>query len=236
LKEKALLEINDLPIFAHVFNRVIEAGLAFEDIVLATDDVKIEDKAMQLKIPVVMTSKSHASGTDRINEVAQTLNWSPDTLVVNVQGDEPLIPNKLISGLIEFANLRNEFDITTAVTPIKSEVDFVNPNVVKAIVAHTSRALYFTRASAPVNRFQKDDFSHAFKHIGIYAYRVQALNKMCSFPEAELEQLEKLEQLRALSNGMTMGAMVFEGEVPHGVDTEDDYLITKGILENHEHD
>ncbi|ASM52815.1 3-deoxy-manno-octulosonate cytidylyltransferase (CMP-KDO synthetase) [Pseudoalteromonas nigrifaciens] len=202
-----------------------------EDVIVATDNKKIESLAVELKVPVVMTSLEHISGTDRINEVAQLNDWPNNTVILNVQGDEPLIPSQLIKKLIAFTDDNIQFDITTAISALTSKADLLNANVVKAIVGADNCALYFTRASAPFNRDNPSDFSLAFRHIGIYAYRKYALQKFCQYEEAPLEKYEKLEQLRALSHGMRIGAMEFNEVTPHGVDTLQDYQKLKQLME-----
>lgn len=231
LPAKPLLEINNKPVFWHVVQRVLEAGVSINNIVIATDDERIEAKANELALPVLMTAISHVSGTDRVNEVATKLGWNDSTLVINVQGDEPLIPPSLISELIKFTSQSKTYDITTAATSITKYDDFINPNVVKAITTEHNKALYFTRSAAPLNRDNSSDLSNALRHVGIYVYRVNALNKLCQLPECKLEKLEKLEQLRAISNGLTIGVMTYNGDIPHGIDTEQDYLNVKALME-----
>lgn len=231
LPAKPLLEINNKPIFWHVAQRVLEAGVPLDDIVIATDHTAIFSKAEQLKLPVMMTATQHISGTDRVNEVAEKFDWDEQTIVVNVQGDEPMIPPALIQDLIEFTIDNSRFDITTAVTSIDNTAEFLNINVVKAIVTEFGQALYFTRAAAPLNRDNEADFTLAKRHIGIYAYTVKSLAVICRLPESLLENYEKLEQLRALANGLTIGAFSYEGDIPHGIDTQDDYDNIKGLME-----
>lgn len=231
LPAKPLLEINNKPIFWHVVQRVLESGVNIKNIVIATDDERIEAKANELALPVLMTAAEHVSGTDRVNEVATKFGWCGNTLVINVQGDEPLIPPSLISELINFTSQNLTYDITTAATHITEHDDFINPNVVKAITTEYNKALYFTRSAAPLNRDNPTDLSNALRHVGIYVYRVKALNTLCTLPECKLEQLEKLEQLRALSNGLTIGVMTYKGDIPHGIDTHHDYLKVKALME-----
>jgi 3-deoxy-manno-octulosonate cytidylyltransferase (CMP-KDO synthetase) len=231
LPGKPLLLLNDKPIFWHVVQRALDADVALEDITLATDNLIIEQEAKKLNIPVEMTSKSHVSGTDRVNEVATLLGWSDDTIVLNIQGDEPLVPSELIKSLISFTQMNEHFDITTIVTPIKSRSDFENPNVVKAILGEYNRALYFTRTSAPFNRDMPLDLSLAKRHIGIYAYKKSSLYKFCQYTEAKVEAYEHLEQLRALANGMSIGAIETSTPPPHGIDTMEDYQTIKSIME-----
>ncbi|WP_318418210.1 3-deoxy-manno-octulosonate cytidylyltransferase [Photobacterium leiognathi] len=231
LEGKPLLEINGKPIFWHVYQRCLDAGIEEANIILATDDIRIYQKAENLNLCVVMTNIDHDSGTDRISEVAEKLHWSPETLVINVQGDEPLIPSTLIQQVIEFANCNTQYPITTAVTPIVNYDEVNNPNVVKAILGLDGRILYFTRSASPLNRDKPKDISLCFRHIGIYTYRVSTLFEFCSYPEAPLEKYEKLEQLRALSNGIAIGSCVYHGKLPHGVDTYEDYRNIKSKME-----
>ena len=231
LPGKPLLELNGKPVYWHVVQRVIEAGISLDNIVVATDDQRIINSAIKYSIPVQLTSNEHVSGTDRINEVALKKCWDDDIIVLNVQGDEPLIPYQLISDLAKFTYENVNFSIATAVTPIKSEEDFKNPNVVKAVLGENNLALYFTRSACPFNRDSPKDYTNAYRHIGIYAYRVGALHQFCSYHESTLESYEKLEQLRALSHGMSIGAIVIDNAPPHGVDTIEDYEELKLLME-----
>ncbi|WP_063660017.1 3-deoxy-manno-octulosonate cytidylyltransferase [Aliivibrio fischeri] len=231
LPGKPLLTLLDKPVIWHVIERCKEAGIEQNDIFVATDDQRIIDALRDESIQVVLTSSEHQSGTDRINEVAQIKGWDEDTIIVNVQGDEPMIPYRLIQRIVSFTQLNPSYHITTAVVPLVSQDDFVNPNVVKAIIGYNGRALYFTRSPSPLNRDNSSDLSLAKRHIGIYAYRASALKQFCSYSEDELEQYEKLEQLRALSHGMSIGATIFDGFVPHGIDTIDDYENIKKTME-----
>jgi len=231
LPGKPLLNLLDKPVIWHVIERCKEAGIEQNNIFVATDDQRIIDALRDESIQVVLTSSEHQSGTDRINEVAQIKGWDEDTIIVNVQGDEPMIPYRLIQRIVSFTQLNPSYHITTAVVPLVSQDDFGNPNVVKAIIGYNGRALYFTRSPSPLNRDNSSDLLLAKRHIGIYAYRASALKQFCSYSEDELEQYEKLEQLRALSHGMSIGATTFDGFVPHGIDTIDDYENIKKIME-----
>mgnify|MGYP000569053699 CR=1 FL=1 len=232
LPGKPLLKILGKPIVLHVVERCKEAGIDNSNIFVATDDKAVLFSLKNAGTQVVMTSPTHQSGTERINEVAQINKWSPDTIVLNVQGDEPMIPPSLIQSVASFAAANSHFDITTAVVKIDTEEEFSNPNVVKAILGQEGRAIYFTRSKAPVNRDLSHDLSLAKRHIGIYSYRVSALQKFCFYGEDALENYEKLEQLRALSHGMSIGATVYSGNVPHGVDTLKDFEEIKKLMED----
>lgn len=231
LPGKPLLMLADKPMFWHVIDKIKNAGFKDEDIVLATDHDDIKGQAEQYGINVVMTDVSHPSGTDRINEVARVKGWCDDTLILNVQGDEPLIPSEIIANLTIFAQSNPHFDICTVVAPILEEEELRKPSVVKVALGENSRALYFSRSSIPHNRDDVSSFEYSYRHIGLYSYSVKALNRFCQFPESNLEKIEKLEQLRALSNGMSIGAMLYKNKLSHGVDTENDYLLVKSIME-----
>lgn len=232
LPGKPLLQLSGKPIFWHVFQRVVEAGVSHQDIVVATDDSRILSKASQLSIPCIMTDVNHVSGTDRLNEVASKLDWDEEVLVVNVQGDEPLIPSSLIHQIIDFTRENSLFDITTAITPLHSVEDMHNPNIVKVAVGENNRAVYFSRSAIPYCRDKPESIDTAYRHIGIYAYSVKSLRQFCLYSGAVLENTEKLEQLRALSNGLSIGVTTVEQAPPHGIDTEEDYLKVKIIMEN----
>lgn len=231
LPGKPLLLLKGKPMYWHVVQRVVGAGVDLDSIIIATDDERIVRSAKKESIPVQITSPIHVSGTDRINEVVSTNKWCENTLVLNVQGDEPLIPSSLIAELIAFSINNEKYEITTAVTPVKNENDFNNPNVVKAILAENNRALYFTRAACPFNRDNLTDYSLAYRHIGIYGYKVSALETFCKYSESNLERFEKLEQLRALSYGMSIGAIIVPDTPPHGIDTLEDYENLKRIMD-----
>lgn len=231
LPGKPLLKLLDKPVIWHVVERCKEAGIGNSDIFVATDDIRIVEALKYENIQVVMTSSSHQSGTDRINEVAVLKQWDKDTVVLNVQGDEPMIPAALIQDVAFFALANSHYQISTAVVSLSSFEHFSNPNVVKVILGCNGRAIYFTRSAAPMNRDMPQDLSLSKRHIGIYGYRVSALKQFCSYNEAVLEKYEKLEQLRALSHGMSIGAIEYDGVVPHGIDTIDDYENIKEYME-----
>ncbi len=232
LKGKPLLNICEKPMVLHVVDRCIESGIPMSDIFIATDDQRIINALIDYNVNVVMTSVNHESGTDRINEVATLMNWEDSDIVINVQGDEPMIPPELIQSVANFAIKNKQYHISTAVVPLTTLDDLNNPNVVKAILGSDSRALYFTRAAAPFNRESPLNLRLAKRHIGIYAYQVSALRAFCKYGKDELENYEKLEQLRALSNGMSIGSIIYNHTVPHGVDTLDDFNHIKQLMED----
>ncbi|MGQ1799855.1 3-deoxy-manno-octulosonate cytidylyltransferase [Serratia marcescens] len=232
LPEKALLMLQGHAVFWHVYRRCIEAGIEHQDIYLATDSDKIYKKAVDEGIQAIMTGSQHMSGTDRVSEVVELCHWPNDTLVVNVQGDEPLIPPRLIRELIDFSLKNKQFDIFSAYSKITNLEDAENNNMVKVAISERGNAVYFSRSRIPFNRDKPLDISSCVKHIGIYAYSANSLTAFCSLPTGTLESLEKLEQLRALENGMKIGMMYFDGDVHHGIDTVDDYNNIKRVIEN----
>jgi 3-deoxy-manno-octulosonate cytidylyltransferase (CMP-KDO synthetase) len=151
---------------------------------------------------VQMTSADHPSATDRIAEVAARCGWRDDELIVNLQGDEPLMPPSLIDQVAQLLAAHTSTDIATLAVPLQSAAELNDPNVVKVVADLTQRALYFSRAPIPFERDGSGTFAHARRHVGLYAYRVAALARLAAMPPSRLEQLEKLEQLRALENGM----------------------------------
>lgn len=198
-------------------------------VVIATDDARIERVARQFGAEVCMTRAEHASGTDRLQEVVAKLELASDHIVVNVQGDEPLIPPDVIQQVA--ANLAGNSDngVATLAEPVESAADFLNPNIVKLVTDKNGRALYFSRAPIawPRDHFQKDRETlpagyQPRRHIGIYAYRVSQLNAFIQWPVAPIEKTESLEQLRFLWHGVGIHVADACRAVPGGVDTQQD--------------
>jgi 3-deoxy-manno-octulosonate cytidylyltransferase (CMP-KDO synthetase) len=207
LPGKALMSIGGKPMVQWVYERARASGA--EDVLIATDDSLILSAGHSFGSEVVMTSATHTSGTDRIAEVARKHAWSEDQIVVNVQGDEPLIPPALIKQVAQLLETHPRADIATLATPIESLEEFLNPNVVKVVTDGQGRALYFSRAPIPWNRegaaaglASQRTFAGSRRHVGIYAYRVGALLKVAALAPTALEKTERLEQLRALENGL----------------------------------
>jgi 3-deoxy-manno-octulosonate cytidylyltransferase (CMP-KDO synthetase) len=201
LPGKALLPLAGKPMLQWVHERA-RASRA-DEVIVATDDERIANAARGFPAEVALTARSHVSGTDRIAEVAATRNWASDDIVVNVQGDEPLIPPPIINQVAELLAANPRADIATLASKLDQAADLADPNTVKVACDPTGRALYFSRAPIPFNRDQPATLTPAsLRHVGIYAYRVAALRKLASLPPGRLEQIEKLEQLRALENGM----------------------------------
>ena len=201
------MSIGGKPMVQWVYERALTSGAS--EVLIATDDLLIVSAGHSFDAEVIMTAPTHASGTDRIAEVARTHKWPDTDIVVNVQGDEPLIPPSVIKQVAALLESNARADIATLATPIDSVDEFLNPNVVKVVADAQGRALYFSRAPIPWDRdgataglASQRVFAGARRHIGIYAYRVGALLRMASLAPTALEKTEKLEQLRALENGL----------------------------------
>jgi 3-deoxy-manno-octulosonate cytidylyltransferase (CMP-KDO synthetase) len=221
LPGKPLLQIAGKPIFAHVVSRAVEVGIDPAKVVVATDDQRIIDRASS-GIQAVMTSDQHESGSDRVLEAARKLLVEDDDLVVNLQGDEPFVPVELIQCLLEYAE-SSSFGISTVCVPMSDAAAFVNENAVKVVLGDKGRAIYFSRAGIPYARGELGGYGEAFRHVGIYCYRMSVLKRFCAMTPPSLENMEKLEQLRALYYGIDIGCIKYSGGVPDGVDTNDDY-------------
>jgi 3-deoxy-manno-octulosonate cytidylyltransferase (CMP-KDO synthetase) len=201
LPGKALLPLAGKPMLQWVHERARSSRAS--EVIVATDDDRISTAALGFGAEVAMTARTHISGTDRIAEVAGSRRWADDDIVVNVQGDEPLIPPAIINQVAELLAANPRADIATLAAKIDNAADLAEPNNVKIACDATGRALYFSRAPIPFNRDAPATLTPAtLRHVGIYAYRVAALRRLAALPASRLEQIEKLEQLRALENGM----------------------------------
>ena len=214
---KPLAPIEGKPMIQHVWERACQvSGIA--RVIVATDDARIQDAAVGFGAEVVLTSPDHPSGTDRMWEVAQPLSgydW-----VMNIQGDEPRIDPAQLSAVIAAAT-QSPADILTLVCPIETVEDWQNPNMVKAVLADSGQALYFSRAPIPYHRDEPGIPESVFRHIGLYLYRRVALQRFTQLPPSSLELIERLEQLRALEAGMRIDAVVVDA-APVGIDSPED--------------
>jgi 3-deoxy-manno-octulosonate cytidylyltransferase (CMP-KDO synthetase) len=225
LPGKSLLDIAGKPMIQWVYERASQSGAA--EVIVATDDLRIVEACQKFGAEVCMTSMSHTSGTSRLGEVAQQRGWDDRTIVVNVQGDEPLMPSELIDQVAETLAQDSKAEMSTLMTAISEPEDLNNPNVVKVVTNREGYALYFSRAPIPVDRDQEDELSfqrglHYGRHVGIYAYRVGFLQRFCLLPPCEYEQVESLEQLRALYHGHLIRVGYVHCTMGRGVDTEAD--------------
>jgi 3-deoxy-manno-octulosonate cytidylyltransferase (CMP-KDO synthetase) len=206
LPGKVLVSIADKPMLQWVYERACASSA--QEVLIATDDLLIVSAAHSFGAEAIMTSSAHKSGTDRIAEVARIRRWGTGDIVVNVQADEPLIPPALIDQVGSLLESNPTAQIATLATPIASLAEHLDPNAVKVVTDREGRALYFTRAPIPWDRdgatsglLTQKSHSGARRHVGIYGYRVAALLQLAALEPTPLEQLERLEQLRALENG-----------------------------------
>jgi len=222
LPGKPLLELNGKPMIQHVYDRGSESGAA--EVVIATDDERIADIAESFGATVCMTNESHQSGTERIAEAADILDWDDEQIVVNLQGEEPAMPARLVNQCAELLNDATA-DIATLASPFLTREDFERPNCVKVIRDANDHAIYFSRATIPYAREDaRSDLAMnaALHHHGIYAYRCGVLRRLVAAGPSDLEVSEQLEQLRALSLGMTIAVGVPTMRPGVGVDTVED--------------
>jgi len=229
LPGKPLLDIAGKPMVIRVAEQAAKSGA--NEIVIATDFEKICHIAAQYDIKAVMTRIDHASGTDRIAEVADKLNWADDDIVVNVQGDEPLIEPTLIQEVAQHLANSTDAVMATACHAIHEETALLNPNIVKVVIDANGNALYFSRAPIPYPRdeLHKNNIQ-AYRHIGIYAYRVGFLKKYAQLSATELEKIESLEQLRVLHHGYKIGVTITKNAPASGVDTQEDLDYVRNLF------
>lgn len=236
LPGKPLLDIGGKPMVIRVAEQATQSGA--QQTIIATDHAPILAAAEAHGFKACLTRTDHSSGTDRIAEVVIQQGWTDDTIVVNVQGDEPLIPPVLIRAVAQHLHDHPECAIATACHPIHDEASIRNPNIVKAVLDKDSNALYFSRAPIP---FPRDAFAQraalphdlsVLRHIGIYAYRVGFLRAFGQLAPAAIEQIEALEQLRALWHGYKIGVTIALDAPPGGVDTEADLIATRVLFDS----
>jgi 3-deoxy-manno-octulosonate cytidylyltransferase (CMP-KDO synthetase) len=199
LPGKLLLEVHGRTILEYVYQQALQSKPA--SITIASDDVQIFDLAKSFGADVLMTDINHQSGTDRVAEAARILGLDADAKIVNLQGDEPQMPPELIQQVAKLLDIA-ENDWGSLYWPIENPDDWHNPNMVKLVMNHQEHALYFSRSPIPYHRQDPKKLVTAYRHIGLYAYRHASLQAFVNAPMSPLEQLECLEQLRALSLGM----------------------------------
>ncbi|MDP2904091.1 MAG: 3-deoxy-manno-octulosonate cytidylyltransferase [Methylovulum sp.] len=235
LPGKPLLEIAGKPMIAHVCGRAQEAGA--ETIIVATDDERIFQAVNALGFTAMMTRPDHQSGTERIAEVAALCGWGANDIIVNLQGDEPLIPAHYIRDVAGALAGQNQAGIATLAAEIIGEEEIFNPNAVKVVLNNAGYALYFSRAPIP---WERGRFTAAggkpsgkmtyLRHIGMYAYTVDFLRRYCRWDASLLESIESLEQLRILWQGEAVLVKTVDKTPPAGVDTPEDLLRVEQIL------
>jgi 3-deoxy-manno-octulosonate cytidylyltransferase (CMP-KDO synthetase) len=226
LPGKPLLEVAGRPMLQHVFERACESRA--EEIVIATDDARIREAAEGFGAVVCMTSAEHTSGTERLGEVVETLGWRDDVLVVNLQGDEPLMPAALIDQVASDLAAHEVAAITTLAYPLETSENETDPHIVKVVLDREGYALYFSRAPIPWHRDPSetgsgiDGVNPVLHHLGLYAYRAGFLRHFRELRHAPLELFEKLEQLRALWHGYRIHVGITTRVPGPGVDTAED--------------
>lgn len=234
---KPLAIIAGKPMLQHVYERALQSGA--DDVVIATDDDRIVELCKKINAPFCMTSEHHQSGTDRLAEAVTILNYADDAIVVNVQGDEPLIPPAIIQQTAVNLDCNKIADISTLCEPIKDIVQLNSPNIAKVVLDKHKYALYFSRAPIPWDRDNFPLATNSFspltgynKHIGIFAYRVEFLKKFVTWKPAPLELVERLEQLRALYYGAKIYVDTVYNISAIGVDTEADLAKVRALVES----
>ena len=222
---KPLAELQGKPMVVHVCERAKKSGAAAVHV--ATDDERIAAAVRAHGHSVVMTRADHPSGTDRLAEAAKKLHLKDSEVVVNVQGDEPLISPRLISQVARILAKNRAASISTACHVIHDEASLTNPNVVKVVLDREGYALYFSRSRIP---FPREGDPKCYRHAGIYGYRVAFLKKYARLKVAPLEKSEALEQLRALWHGYRIAVAISETAIPPGVDTPQDLEAVRRML------
>lgn len=234
LPEKAIADIGGKPMIVRAAEQALKTNA--QRVIVATDHERIQAACAAHHIDSVMTSAQHESGTTRLAEAAQLLDLPDETIVVNVQGDEPLIPPELIERVAHQLSV-NDAPMATAAHPVHDFAEFMNPNCVKVVLNQKGQALYFSRAPIAyprdamlANETTLLSENMPLRHIGIYAYRVGFLKQYAQLSESPLEHIEKLEQLRVLWHGFDIAVEVLDFAPPTGVDTAEDLARVRAIL------
>ena len=229
LPGKLLLDLAGLPVIAHTVKQALKSSA--NRVVVATDHEDIARAVDAFPCEVVMTSPEHPSGTDRLAEVVSLIDADDDNVLVNVQGDEPLIPPSLIDATAQaLLNITApEVVMATAAKPIEDDAALMDPNTVKVVMNRAGRALYFSRAGIPFARDAR--VGGAWHHIGIYAYRAHFLKRYATLEPSELEQCEALEQLRVLDHGYAIQVHRFEHDAGFGIDVKADLDRARTLIE-----
>ena len=222
---KALADIHGKPMVAHVCDRAAQSGASAVHV--ATDDERIAAAVRKHGHEALMTRTEHASGTDRLAEAARLLGLKEDHIVVNVQGDEPLIAPQLIFQVADSLEKKHEASVSTACHPIHDNASLSNPNIVKVVLDARGYALYFSRSPIP---YPREPGATCYRHAGIYAYRAGFLAQYAALAPSPLEKAEALEQLRVLWHGYRIAVAVSETEIPPGVDTPQDLEAVSRML------
>lgn len=235
LPGKVLLDIAGKPMVQHVYERALESGA--ESVVIATDHEQVRDVCEKFGATVCMTLDSHQSGTERVAEAVSLMDYNDDDIIVNLQGDEPLLPAALIQQVAEELTVHETVKMASLCKVVDDVEELFNPNMAKVILNHRRQAMYFSRAPIP---WERDNFKPEtlpksmqgvhYRHIGIYAYRASFLQQYIEMEPCEAEHLEFLEQLRVLWHGGRIQMGIVKQAVPRGVDIEADLAIIRKQL------
>ncbi|MGV6827551.1 MAG: 3-deoxy-manno-octulosonate cytidylyltransferase [bacterium] len=237
LPGKPLLPVAGKPLLEHV--HTLAGNSIADEVVVATDDDRIARAAESFGAEICMTSSDHSSGTERIAEVIQKLGWAEDEIVVNLQGDEPLVPVELLNQVATDLEAHEAAEMTTVCAPLEDVAQIFDPNVVKLVTDVNGYALYFSRAPIPWHRdtlaWGEEAASHHLtefaRHIGLYAYRAGFVGHYTDLTPAPMEEAESLEQLRVLWHGHKIHVAQTDHAPPAGVDTEEDLVRIRSLLE-----
>lgn len=221
LPGKPLLHIHGRAMILRVVDQAKKV-VGFDSLCVATDDKRIIEICQSENIDVVLTRQDHPSGTDRLSEVAKIKGWDPQDIIVNVQGDEPLLPAQLVQQVANLLEEKENCSMATLCELIHTQDEFKRDSIVKVVMSQQKEALYFSRASIPYARDCQNNHHDGYRHLGLYAYRVQLLQEYVKWKQGNLETLESLEQLRILENGHRIAIDVAETTLPPGVDTQAD--------------
>ena len=226
LPGKPLLHIHGRPMILRVVDQARKVE-GFDDLCVATDDDRIAEICCAEGVDVVLTNPNHPSGTDRLSEVARIKGWDANDIIVNVQGDEPLLPAQLVQQVADLLVNQPACSMSTLCEPIHSLEEFQRDSIVKVVMSKFNEALYFSRATIPYDRDgakrqEQKLHDQAYRHLGLYAYKVNLLQEYVTWDMGHLEKLESLEQLRVLENGHRIAIDVAQVNLPPGVDTQED--------------
>ncbi len=234
LPGKPLADIGGVPMVVRVARRAAQSKAA--SVVVAADDERIVAACRSHGVEALLTDRAHNSGSDRLAEACAMLGFDGDTLVVNVQGDEPMLPPSLVDAVADLLASRSDCVMSTAAHAIDSSADFESSHVVKVVVDAAGRALYFSRAPIPWPRDARaaghdgTAAARALRHVGLYAYRAGFLRRFPQLARSPLEGIEQLEQLRVLWNGERIAVHVGEGRAGIGIDTPDDLARARELF------
>jgi len=236
LPEKALLKIKNKTMLQHVYERGLESGA--EQVIIATDSEKIAKKAKAFGAPVCMTSSDHQSGTERLAEAVVALGFDDNDVIVNLQGDMPLMPPAVVKAAANDLAQHDNVKIATVAVPIQDVEELFNPDVVKVVMTKRNYALYFSRAPIPWNREQFSENkqkitlnNHYFRHVGVYTYRAGFLSNYMEAEPSPYETIEALEQLHILWHGGRIHVLPSKEKIFHSVDTQQDLEKMRALFD-----